>query len=54
MGEISTWGNDDQDARLKEIRQKLILDFETNEPQTWELPPKINYNKKKAKPKSQH
>lgn len=50
MGEISTWGCDDQDTRLKEIRQKLILDFEITKanPQTWSMPPKYI---RKAKPK---
>lgn len=32
------WGNDEQDKQLNKLRDQFILDYETKEPEMWEVP----------------
>ena len=43
------WGYDDLDRRLKALRQKLIYDYQTREPETWEVPPYLKRQQKRKK-----
>jgi len=42
-------GYDEQDIRLKKIREGFILDYKTKEPETWELPEHMKRKMKSSK-----
>jgi hypothetical protein len=45
------WGYDDLDRRLKALRQKLIYDYQTREPETWEVPEHMKRKMKSSRKK---
>jgi len=44
-------GYDEQDIRLKKLREGFILDYKTKEPETWELPPNVASKMKSSRKK---
>jgi hypothetical protein len=44
-------GYDEQDKRLKKIREGFIRDYETKEPETWEVPEHMKRKMKSSKKK---
>ena len=45
------WGNDEQDKQLNKLRYQFILDYETKEPEMWELPPNVASKMKSSRNK---
>ena len=45
------YGYDEQDIRLKKLREGFIQDYETKEPETWELPPNVASKMKSSRKK---
>ena len=44
-------GYDEQDIRLKKIREGFIQDYKTKEPETWELPEHMKRKMKSSRKK---
>jgi hypothetical protein len=44
-------GYDEQDIRLKKLREGFILDYKTREPETWELSPNVARKMKSSRKK---